>query len=543
VISVADSALVVSGGLDSRFSVGGSVFHGREAQLLAEEVEIGGQSPGAYHLTNGSASIERLMLGGGYTGLFEQQGGTTEIGVVDLAERGEFRLTDGEFDGAVNFNGGIFRQTGGRSRSPLGFFSGSFILEGGVFEGTMGIPGFSGEGAVLQAGGTNLSDGLRLGDYSYWGGGSYTLSNGVLITPETSVNFNGLFEQWGGRHEIHGELVIEGALIPPSPGYVARAEYILGDGQLMTDSVTVSWGDYVQSGGTNRTRGSFVLAPSFETFATLRGGRLETENTVIESSSTGGFFQEGGVHQVNGILQVAGGGPLFHGYSLSGGMLLARDILLGPGAVLNHSGGTITQTGTLTLAGGTWHLASELVRLGAVQLGTDGQASVSFLILSDEVTVLEFAASSGLPWSEGSTLVIENWGGSIGGGGFHQVRFGQHAASLTPAQAGAVLFQDPAGLAPGVYAGVMLANGELVPAVTLPPTGDVQPQVRLVSDAEGILRLIIRGEPGKDYTIESSTDLVQWSILGSARANEEYVVTGPTGTSLKQAFFRASVAP
>jgi len=70
--------------------------------------------------------------------------------------------------------------------------------------------------------------------------------------------------------------------------------------------------------------------------------------------------------------------------------------------------------------------------------------------------------SSSLTWSNQATLTVENWKGSVAGGGLHQVICGNNAAGLTSQQLSQIQFHNP-GESSGMYPAMILANGEIVP--------------------------------------------------------------------------------
>jgi hypothetical protein len=75
---------------------------------------------------------------------------------------------------------------------------------------------------------------------------------------------------------------------------------------------------------------------------------------------------------------------------------------------------------------------------------------------------LRFANSGSLAWTNGVSLIIEGWNGSLQGGGNHQLVFGSDATGLAPQQVAQVLFHNPMGVS-GLYPATILATGEIVP--------------------------------------------------------------------------------
>ena len=177
----------------------------------------------------------------------------------------------------------------------------------------------------------------------------------------------------------------------------------------------------------------------------------------------------------------------------------------------NHAGGDLTVTtirlaGTFTDGGGTihhrggfhfqygaWRARPGQQALGPLALG-NGEATTRARIVfpPESASTLEFANSGGISWPGAVTLVITNWNGSFGGGGLHQLRFGDDATGLTRAQLERIHFENPRGLG-GVHAARILTDGEVVPA-----------PVRLVAEKrEGQLRL----HAPQGFVVQTSTNI------------------------------------
>jgi hypothetical protein len=187
--------------------------------------------------------------------------------------------------------------------------------------------------------------------------------------------------------------------------------------------------------------------------------------------SRGGFTHTGGTHVVNGLLEVHPvNSPYTYdrpaSYTFSEGQLTARDIRLNPGAIFAHTGGTISQSGTLTLVGAVLSSAPRHHQFGRLELKASSGKSI--LLLTNEATTIRFLASDGIAWDLAADLVIRNWRGATNGGGQHQVIFGNNSAGLTSQQLSQIYFLQPSGLPPSEYSATILATGELVPLL---PTG------------------------------------------------------------------------
>jgi hexosaminidase len=118
----------------------------------------------------------------------------------------------------------------------------------------------------------------------------------------------------------------------------------------------------------------------------------------------------------------------------------------------------------LVLAGGhvvRLRLDGHRETLGALSLGTDAE-----IHLGDGTAVIQFANSASAPWTAAKQMIVHQWDGTMKGGGAEQVRFGDSADGLTPAQLAQVGFMNPAGMPAGLYRARILASGEIVPAET-----------------------------------------------------------------------------
>jgi len=146
-------------------------------------------------------------------------------------------------------------------------------------------------------------------------------------------------------------------------------------------------------------------------------------------------------------------------YTLEGGTLEVKDILVSDGALFQHTGGNVTHSGVLILDAGNWHAATGDYALGPLQLGA-GQSSISF---PDGSSVLRLANSSAEPWNSG-ILYITNWHGSVSGEGATQL-FGLNSNGLTAEQLAQIRFDISGSLQPAK----ILATGEVVPESATQP--------------------------------------------------------------------------
>ena len=504
-------------------SIGGTINMGDSSQFDAFALHLGDIGPAAFNLTNGSLNAYFEYIGENFPTTFLQQGGSHTnsqyiylyngqyilgggqlsgsvqtynagklvqnggnfSGSVALNDTSQFVLNGGAFSGSVNVNsgtqlilnsnqlsgpvtvnGGTFTQSGGGYNGSISLGSSSYYLQDGFSTNSnLSLASGSVPASVLQTGGTNLCGSLAVQGYNDFVTtvyAYYTLDAGSLAANAVAVNF-GAISQSGGTHTVNGSLTLQGGF--GTHNTLVFAYYNLSAGFLSANAVSVTFGAINQSGGTNLVAGTLSIGnSSYTCHYDLDGGRLETGDTLISGSGCR-FNQTGGIFVVSNSLSLLTGatGPVF-GYYLQGGQLCARDILV-RGTTFYHSGGSVSQTGTLTLANGAWQCNTGRVDLGQLRLGAPGGSNGS-ITLPDGGCVMAFSNSSSITWSNQQTLTIENWNGSIYGGGAHQIRFGNNAAGLTAQQLSQIRFDNPAGFS-GTYPARILASGEITPGPVL----------------------------------------------------------------------------
>ena len=430
-----NSALVISGG-GGELILDGELKQGEFSAVRCDTLVLRSGGSAVYDLTNGtlSAGFEDLR------GIFNHMGGTNGFASLNLA--GRYQLDSGLVQGPAvlpgdGLNGihddGLLIQTGGLidGQVTVGIQGdGGYLLSGGMHAGPTIVAGYPnathGIGTLLQTGGTNSGEIIvgasRWEEYQGWG--SYILSNGVVAASAVNVGRYGTFTQWGGLNTNNG-LNLEGGLfleVFTGQGILPRyltfpARYVLGGGLLTTPQILLTTGLFTQVGGTNQI-GSLSVMSSY-------------------AGST---------------------------YELSGGELLAQTILLS-GSLLRHIGGKISSHPVLTVANATFDEQTKEIEFGSLQLSTpvdSGIANSTLVLRSNGPSVLYFSDSHSLSWSNGATLIVENWRGSIEGGGQHQLLFGTNSYGLTREQLSQIRFRDPLALS-GNFPARVLSNGEVVP--------------------------------------------------------------------------------
>ncbi|HTL18335.1 MAG TPA: hypothetical protein VL793_13955, partial [Patescibacteria group bacterium] len=308
--------------------------------------------------------------------------------------------------------------------------------------------------------------------------GRYFLAGGSLVSGELDMGFNSYPNVSSSAFEQSGGYHTNGSGI-----YIDNSHYKLSGGVLNSSSMILSGGEVSQSGGTNEL-GTLTMIFNSKSRYTFSGGQLDTDRAEINDGTFGDY---GGTAKIR----------------------------------------------FLSLANGVWNEGSSGQQLGALRLG----AGHSFINLSNPACILTFADSSSLSWNADGLLVIQNWSGSLYGGGLNRVIFGGSSVSLTRQQVGQLRFEDPAGLVPGTYPARILATGEIVP-----DTGEqLLPRIEVsLAATELSVRLRIEGDIGANYGIEASADLSHWVIwTNEVNATGTLLLQDSARTNLQQCFYRA----
>lgn len=529
VITMLSSALNSAGTLN----VSGTFNQGNFSGVTVSNLYIGGNA--VYNLSNGTLNViegQELLGGSGAASIFNQEGGFHYASQLSILAAGTFNLRGGQLGGNVQVAGGMLYQTGGDFCQNDLFVTGTYLLNGGTVEATnqIGIQ----YGAVVQNGGTNTSGLLRIvtSNTSIESpiAGSYVLSNGVLHVSGMNIGFWGVYEQDGGVSTIDGSIAVPTYFSGPRPGFEVAGDIYIHGGILSVGSIGTA-GRISQTGGTNEVRGDLVFGDWSPAEYDLSGGLLTTSNTILIQSVGQGFFQTGGRHVVAHQLQL---GASYPHYTMSDGELVAPDIEM-TGSWFDHTAGDVSNATVLALNSSTWREGTTAQTFGQLQLSGVSNSASALALPSGTACVVRFADSSGRGWSNGVVLQIQNWDGSLTGGGMHQVIFGNSAAALTTPQLQEIVFNYSG----TQYPAKILATGEIVPdlAANSPPLLSLQTQTN------GAMRLILVGITGRDYEVQVSTDLWHWSTWTQLNSTGTNFVDD-TGTSgIPRRFYRVQLLP
>jgi hypothetical protein len=538
------SALQLNGPMGVGMSIGGQ-FTQVSSVVAGNQLDIGYIGPGVFNLESGLLSVGHVWIGGPFEGVFNQTGGTNRVGIVHLEPGGQYNFYGGDFGATVYFgSGSLLTQKSGLMNTNLTIWRGSYHLEDGVNHGGLVIPvsdGFAsanGNATVLQTGGTNFGA-IQLGVF---GTGSYTLSNGGVQVPEINIGHYGHFIQRGGTQTSAGNLDIVGGWV--DRGDRAFGYYTLDAGIMSSPGLYMDTASFTQNGGTNLVNGQLIFANTTHNYYYLNNGLLSEISASLETSWVGGFFQNGGVHVIDSELSLSGNTlPLWQGYVLNGGELRVSNIVMNGRAIFTRTGGSVVQSGFLTLSGARINLGPMLQQFGEVLLTGEGNDTNSTLAFPTNSSTVIFADSSDQSWSPQTTLTIENWMGAYSGGGAQRLVFGTDASALTPEQLKQVRFLNPPGMPPDYYFAKILSNGEVVPD-TLPSTSPAQPIISLISQPDKTVQITVTGQAGLDYGIEISPDLLEWNLwTHQVATNGSFSVLDTNVTNTLTRFYRAILIP
>jgi hypothetical protein len=449
--------------ITSELSVGGTFTQDGFSEVTNSQMDIGYGGPAVYNLNSGILVSRDESVGEYFPSQFMQRGGTN-LGPVKVHSESEYDLNDGCLETSIWVEpGGTFKLQGGRVNSPDYtaidgyYFQSGGIFAGGIFTGLpasdrgMSLPanipvGAGGNGVALQTGGTNEQTSITLGiptipvENSYGDAihdsGTYTLSNGVLVTAGMVIAGNSWMEQAGGTHDINGDLGIHGSLyyVEYVVNEYALADYRLDAGTLSVHDLAVGLGGAViQFGGTNQVMGALALATAstpigyrFNGYYELDDGLLMASSISLPAGSTG-FFQSGGrvvatniqllgatFHHANGSNQVTGdlaigtfsipdyyryrgdqpqSGEFNGSYQMDDGLLMVSNLVVHTEHSPYLSGHPKLGAAKFSQGGGQL-LASDIQLIDAAFYQTGGSITQSGLLALDGRTTLQTAGGN-----------------------------------------------------------------------------------------------------------------------------------------------------
>jgi hypothetical protein len=503
---------------DAAFVQSGGIFNGPTNSSVKIPTDLESGPTNAFALQTGGTNHEyQLILGAQMTGETD-----CTFGCYRPDFGGSYTLSNGlltTFGTTVTANGN-FQQFGG-----IHSISGSLNVGGSIGYVAGGGPAYTGPlGPDYISRATYfLNDGLlRADDIGIAPAGSLVQSGGVA-SAISGLTLGGPSMSESGRRYSGSYTLQSGTISAPNIWMLDGSQFAEAEGSLVASNLTISAATFTQDRGSNGISGL--------TIHSLTVSNWSNEYWEYEVTTYTGSYQLGGGFLTVSNLAIVALGQ----FSQSGGQLIVSNMQLSNG-VFSQTNGNIIQSGLLTLDGSSWHSAPGSQQLGHLQLGQ----SNSILYLPTNSCTLQIRDSSSLAWVSNSLLKIENWSGSLYGGGNQQVIFGSNSIALTSQQLSQIQFQNPAGLPPGNYPARILATGEIVPdtAAPLPPKISIN-----CGPTNGAMQLTIGGDIGRSYDIEVSTDLVNWIWWTNEFNSSGTISIFDWATNSPQRFYRANLGP
>jgi len=400
---------------------------------------------------NGALTAKQEKIGDGGIGTFTQNGGTHSVGSLFLGinsgssgtyvlKESPYMLLEAEKE-YIGYGGtGTFTQSGGTHSVQGVLLLGKETSGSGTYDlidGSLSVAGdedigHMGTGTFTQSGGTHSVQGtLHLGKRR-GGSGTYKLLKGSLaVAGDEYIGYGntGTFIQEDGTHTVTGSLTLGGGTgaYSLSGGSLTAKSIVLDRGGTFTQtggnlSATQIFLDnrstFIQTGGTLDFT-SFSHGNGTATFIDLYlgrnpgdkgtyhlsyGGTVKAVNEWIGLNGTGTFIQEDGTHMVTGSLTLGGSGT--GTYSLSGGSLMAADIVLKSGGTFTQTGGTLAITGNSAEGNGLLNLKGGVLQAsgGAHTLGNDLKVNDDYTIGGSNDLTLRGAVEL----AKGATTVVNS---------------------------------------------------------------------------------------------------------------------------------------
>jgi hypothetical protein len=372
--------------LDS-FAVDNAIFNQNGYSIQAARESLGSAArPTIFNQTGGTHSVTGEV---GITGTYNLSKGTLSAAGIVLAADAAGGL--GGIGGTTFFN---------QSSGTTVTLSNLFGIPGGLQVGAQGAASYTMKGGTLSAGVESI--GVLNGSSGSFlqTGGSNTVSNGLgfggsLFVGATSGS-NGAYTLTGSASTLRAgtELIgVSGSgTLRMDDGSNASALQIVGP-----------FGTVIQSAGTNTTTGLLVGngagSPATTGVYNLSGGILKADSETLGTQvgmAPGIFNQYGGTNTVtnNLVINLSTISALrsLSRYSMSGGTLLAGDIInygtfaLSGGSAGRVETGTLHNAGTFLWTSGT--LTADVTNQSGAVFMTEGHGIVAPLLLVGDLTNL-----------------------------------------------------------------------------------------------------------------------------------------------------------
>jgi autotransporter-associated beta strand protein len=509
--TLALSQLVLGAGTPSNWTTGGSLnWSGGTLKAIAL---LNVNVPVSVSLSGGA--IDTSGFNGAISSVISGTGGIAKKGTGTLTLSGA-----NTYMGPTSVQGGalaINALTNGSIAGNLGAATASaanLVLDGGTLQysgststSTDRLFTLTQSGGTLDSGASGQFRFLNTGSIAQSGTGDRTLT-----LTGTSL-LNDLYSSLGDPSTGKTSLVKNGTgrwiLTAPAALRSYSGDTTINAGTLMTNSDNplpfgAGKGNLViNAGATFETNGRNLSINALNGAGTLNQRSNGTKTVTLGNGDASGSF--------SGVLSnvLTGSGVAILNVSKSGA---GTQTLSGPNT---YVGTTTVLQGVLQLAANnTLPNASNVVLAGGAlaaagfsdTVGTLSVAANSHLNMGSGTSVLHFNSSSALQWS--GTLTIDNWTGSLSGGGTDQVYFGSSNSALTKTQLANIVF-----VGSGMLNSTLLPTGELVPGRTFVPGDFDRDNLLSVVDIQAMLTALADVSAYQAARNLSANDLVSLGDL------------------------------
>jgi len=392
---------------------------------------------------------------------------SSSLGTTTITDNGTLAFSAGSLTlppSPISGAGSVM-QTGAGTMTTLGgsnTYTGGTTLQGGTLGINSDAAINNGAGGVQFTGGT-----LQFNGYTSslsFTSGNVSLGSLGTSTLNGSINTTGSFTYAGS-----GTLTLAGSVTYTGATTIQAGTLVLGPAANLATNTNLALGDAANDSPTLDLNGHSITVSALSTVGAglpTIGSSSSTSNlTITYSGSSATTSTFGGV-----IQDVLGGGNKKTALTVNTGNLTLTfaNTYSGPttinaGARLTLSGvNGIANTSSLTLNGGTLATGGNPQSMPTTKLNVQAN---SIIDLGAGAGIVQLNNSADQAWNGSSFLRINNWTGSVTGGGTDQVNVG--VGGLTGPQLSNIHFTNY------LTGATILGSGEVVPSGAAILTGDV----------------------------------------------------------------------